>query len=371
MNKSSFLIVGQHAVIEALRNPKRKVLKVFLTEESKKNIHRKNPKKNVLEDVKVYFKSKKELDKYTSKDQMMHGGYIAEVEHLDQPELKEFIKGSELMLKYKTFKTPIDAIFDLKKAAKIYALYDLGKIRHSYHWHNQRFYFNPSLNKLEHIAFDCYAGLDEGIEDVIYGYTTKETSHYNSVYLTKQLFNDSNFVSLYKEYLQQFSNEKFVKKIDEKHKLLCDSLSGILKNEFPNYEFNLNYLYENAKAIRDTLQVYDTTFHFNSYDINYDYNSIGNNYFNSIGLKAIIKEEHLELKNFHLDTLKVIGYSSTSKVDEMIRFNSTIVLSPYRTRNDFARIEVNKEIKYLFFLVSYCSIVKIVIYGVFYEWKCK
>ena len=93
MNKSSFLIVGQHAVIEALRNPNRKVLKVFLTEESKKNIHRKNPKKNVLEDVKDYFKSKKELDKYTSKDQMMHGGYIAEVEHLDQTELKEFIKG--------------------------------------------------------------------------------------------------------------------------------------------------------------------------------------------------------------------------------------------------------------------------------------
>ena len=33
MNKSSFFIVGQHAVIEALRNPKRKVLRVFLTEE--------------------------------------------------------------------------------------------------------------------------------------------------------------------------------------------------------------------------------------------------------------------------------------------------------------------------------------------------
>ncbi|MDC1485781.1 RNA methyltransferase, partial [Pelagibacteraceae bacterium] len=92
MNKSSFLIVGQHAVIEALRNPNRKVLKVFLTEESKKNIHRKNPKKNVLQDVKVYFKTKKELDKYTSKDQLMHNGYVAEIEHLDQPDLKEFIK---------------------------------------------------------------------------------------------------------------------------------------------------------------------------------------------------------------------------------------------------------------------------------------
>ena len=93
MNKSSFLIVGQHAVIEALRNPKRKVLKVFLTEESKKNIHRKNPKKNVLQDVKVYFKTKKELDKYTTKEQLMHGGYVAEIENLEKPDLKEFIKG--------------------------------------------------------------------------------------------------------------------------------------------------------------------------------------------------------------------------------------------------------------------------------------
>ncbi len=92
MNKSSFFIVGQHAVIEALRNPKRKVLKVFLTEESKKNIHRKNPKKNVLDGVKVYFKTKKELDKYTNKEQLMHGGYIAEIEYLEQPNLKEFIK---------------------------------------------------------------------------------------------------------------------------------------------------------------------------------------------------------------------------------------------------------------------------------------
>ena len=92
MNKSSFFIVGQHAVIEALRNPRRKVLRVFLTEDAKKNIHRKNQKQNILNDVKVYFKSKKELDKYTNKEQLMHGGYVAEIEHIDQPNIKEFIK---------------------------------------------------------------------------------------------------------------------------------------------------------------------------------------------------------------------------------------------------------------------------------------
>ena len=92
MNKSSFFIIGQHAVIEALRNPKRKVLRVFLTEESKKNIHRKSPKKNLLNDVKVYFKTKKELDKYSTKENLLHQGYVAEIEHLENPILKDFIK---------------------------------------------------------------------------------------------------------------------------------------------------------------------------------------------------------------------------------------------------------------------------------------
>jgi 23S rRNA (guanosine2251-2'-O)-methyltransferase len=92
MNKSSFFIIGQHAVIEALRNPQRKVLRVFLTEESKKNIHRKSPKKNLLNDVKVYFKTKKELDKYSTKENLLHQGYVAEIEHFEKPILKDFIK---------------------------------------------------------------------------------------------------------------------------------------------------------------------------------------------------------------------------------------------------------------------------------------
>ena len=95
MNKSSFFIVGQHAVIEALKNSNRKVLKLFLTEESKKNIHRKSPKKNLLEDVKVYFKTKKELDKYSTKENLLHQGYVAEIEHLEKPILKEFIKNNK------------------------------------------------------------------------------------------------------------------------------------------------------------------------------------------------------------------------------------------------------------------------------------
>ena len=92
MNKSSFFIVGKHAVIEALKNPKRKVLRLFLTEESKKTIHRISPRKNLLKDQKIYFKTKKELDKYSKNEGIQHQGLIAEVEHLEQVELKKFIQ---------------------------------------------------------------------------------------------------------------------------------------------------------------------------------------------------------------------------------------------------------------------------------------
>ena len=92
MNKRSFFIVGKHAVMGALKNPSRKVLRVFLTEESKKNIHRENQNQNLLKDIKVHFKNKKELDKYTGKEDILHQGYVAEIEHLDNLSLKEFIR---------------------------------------------------------------------------------------------------------------------------------------------------------------------------------------------------------------------------------------------------------------------------------------
>jgi 23S rRNA (guanosine2251-2'-O)-methyltransferase len=92
MNKRSFFIVGKHAVIEALKNPNSKILRVFLTEESKKNIHRINQKQNLLENIKVHFKTKKELDKYSGNDDILHQGYVAETEHLESLVLKDFIK---------------------------------------------------------------------------------------------------------------------------------------------------------------------------------------------------------------------------------------------------------------------------------------
>jgi len=91
MKKSAFLIVGKHAVTEALKNPKRKVLRVFLTEESKKNLNSENQDKYLLRNTKIFYKTRKELDRLCSKDQISHQGLIAEILPLEEANIKEYL----------------------------------------------------------------------------------------------------------------------------------------------------------------------------------------------------------------------------------------------------------------------------------------
>ena len=95
MKKSTFLIAGKHAVTEALRNPNRKVLKVFLTEDSKKKLNYNNQNLHLLKNIKIFYKTKNELDRLCSKEQISHQGLIAEVEHIDKITIKEYLKLNE------------------------------------------------------------------------------------------------------------------------------------------------------------------------------------------------------------------------------------------------------------------------------------
>ena len=91
MKKSTFLIVGKHAVLEALKNPNRQIERVFLTEDAQKKLNRENQNLNLFKKVNVFYKSRKELDNLCGRDETAHQGLVAEVEQLDDITLKEFI----------------------------------------------------------------------------------------------------------------------------------------------------------------------------------------------------------------------------------------------------------------------------------------
>ena len=91
MKKTTFLIVGKHAVLEALKNPSRKIERVFLTEDAQKKINRENQNLNLFKKTPVFYKSRKELDNLCGRDETAHQGLIAEVEQIEEITLKEFI----------------------------------------------------------------------------------------------------------------------------------------------------------------------------------------------------------------------------------------------------------------------------------------
>ena len=95
MKKTTFLIAGKHAVTEALRNPRRRVINLFLNEGSKKGLNKENHNLNLLKNVKLLYKSNKELDRLCAKEQISHQGLIAEVEHLEEINLKDYLNSVE------------------------------------------------------------------------------------------------------------------------------------------------------------------------------------------------------------------------------------------------------------------------------------
>ena len=91
MKKTTFLIVGKHAVLEALKNPIRKIERIFLTEDAQKRLNRENQNLNLFKRVNVFYKSRRELDNLCGRDETAHQGLIAEVEQLEEITLKEFV----------------------------------------------------------------------------------------------------------------------------------------------------------------------------------------------------------------------------------------------------------------------------------------
>lgn len=61
MKKTTFLIVGKHAVVEALKNPRRKIERVFVTEDAKKTLNRENQHLNLLKKHSCFLQIKERI----------------------------------------------------------------------------------------------------------------------------------------------------------------------------------------------------------------------------------------------------------------------------------------------------------------------
>ena len=196
--------------------------------------------------------------------------------------------------------------------AKYYALCDVFEMYHGLQWHNQRFYFNPSSNTIEPVAYDCFSEDHQLIGKDFLG---QFDGHYDSVYFQEQWFNyqlyqDSIFVSKYYKYLDIYSIKEWDFSVwsffDDEVQLVHDRLGKrkekiaiFLKKEQDTPQL---YLYEDWK--RDNphkIKKYDTPFS----DLP----------FFNVSLRAVIKNGKIEAKNFHLSEIEIIGVGNEKIVE--------------------------------------------------------
>jgi 23S rRNA (guanosine2251-2'-O)-methyltransferase len=96
MKTGSFWIGGKHAVLSAIKNPKRKINKLIVTQDNEKDFNAKNFNKKIS----IEIKDKKEIDKIFISENVVHQGVAAEIESIPVIELKEYLKKKKQFTKH-------------------------------------------------------------------------------------------------------------------------------------------------------------------------------------------------------------------------------------------------------------------------------
>lgn len=170
---------------------------------------------------------------------------------------KELINGQKLMAQYKNQLFVASEIFDIDKFARYFALIDVLRAYHSRAWHNQRFYYNPVICKLEPIAYDCYGEKPEiyhGIENnYVFRILKNKELHENEYDLISKIFTDKTLSEKYINYLSKFSSKEYIDNIFEQFDKQLFKYDSLIQLEFPNTSYDKNFLYTSADDIRSYL----------------------------------------------------------------------------------------------------------------------
>ena len=167
-----------------------------------------------------------------------------------------FINASRLMNQYKNGLKPASEIFDIDALAKYYASLELTHARHGMAWHNQRFYYNPVLDRLEPISFDGYTEhlqVDFSIKDNYLYKALQSGSVKAEEALIFRLFADSIFRTKYLDYLKKYAAEGYM---DSVLSTFQDELAyndSLLNVEFPVHSYDNDFYKKSAEHVRKYL----------------------------------------------------------------------------------------------------------------------
>lgn len=160
-----------------------------------------------------------------------------------------FDLAQNLMYQYKNRLKSPGEVFNLEKLAKYYAIVEMTRSMHGLRWHNQRFYYDPVIGKLEPIFFDGYISPGQLYPDAPYiiERDTLEPNYY-------VLFSNQEFRKLFIEAGLRISSKEWLDSFYESNSAELNLYEKAIKIENPNYSYNKEFIYTNAEKFRGLLR---------------------------------------------------------------------------------------------------------------------
>jgi hypothetical protein len=168
-----------------------------------------------------------------------------------------FKQAQELMEGYRWGKKSIWDLFDAKKMATYFALLDVSQAFHGLVWHNQRFYYNPVISKLEPIGFDGYTEYGPvkwlGRPFMGHGRNLRFINEEYKEQMFSRFFQDPKFIALYVQELFRLTDPAYLHSFFMKIEPALFKREAWLRLEFADYVYDRGMLFSEAKLLRTTM----------------------------------------------------------------------------------------------------------------------
>ncbi len=231
-------------------------------------------------------------------------------------------------------------IFNLDKMARYYVLSDMVRATHGRVWHNQRFYYDPVIGKLEPIFFDGYMSIGE--KDANQPSILEASERRKYLY---NLLSDTEFKSLVSKYVKRYTSVEWLDAFYDKNQQQLEKLEKILQREYPNYQYSKNFVYSKANELRSQLDDSYTKIQDNTLAKISNLDKEPNEILESISViaYAVSKDSsgtQLVVQNFHNQEVEVVG-TGDEKILQKLR--EKIRLEAYKG----AGLPDSKEVKFI------------------------
>ncbi|MEZ4773923.1 MAG: right-handed parallel beta-helix repeat-containing protein [Bacteroidia bacterium] len=247
---------------------------------------------------------------------------------------KQFEVAQKLLFSFKYGLKPATEVFDIPKTARYFALLDVAHAWHSLIWHNQRFYFNPLLERLEPIGFDGYTmdGEMRWMMRPFLGYQANHKEGYFLGDLLLNLFDDSTFTRTYIHELERLSDTTRLKTFLTRLEPEIARREEFLRQDFPDYTYNRRFLKDNAKNLRMLLYPFDET---------------------AVSIRTQNKTQDRQMlmaANKHGLPLQLVGTGEKSeRMTDTFARPTMLPAFIYESAPDYHAFEANIKAKYVFF----------------------